>query len=294
MNADAAIVAALRAAGLCDEVSTSEPLTGGCIHQVKRLTLADGQRVVAKDTTADSAALLQEEAASLEALAATRTVLTPMPFGVFIEHGAAVFLMEFLEPAAPSEQTWRDFGEDLAALHAARVGEPYGFSTDNHLGSTLQPNAWCDDWVAFNAESRLGHQLRLLQRVLSSDERKTIQRVIDQVATFIPARPRPSLLHGDLWSGNSMGAVSGAGKARIAVIDPACSIGDGWADIAMMKLFGGFPQACYDAYAGAVDDHDRIESRIAVYQLYHVLNHVTIFGRGYAGQAMSLARTLLG
>ncbi|MHC5002113.1 MAG: fructosamine kinase family protein, partial [Planctomycetota bacterium] len=76
------------------------------------------------------------------------------------------------------------------------------------------------------------------------------------------------------------------------LIDPACSIGDGWADIAMMRLFGGIPRACFDAYAAAVDDHEQVETRIAVYQLYHLLNHVNLFGRGYVGQAMGVARRL--
>ena len=82
------------------------------------------------------------------------------------------------------------------------------------------------------------------------------------------------------------------GTERIAVIDPACSYGDGWADIAMMRLFGGFPARCFDAYAAEAEDREGIEPRLAVYQLYHVLNHVNLFGRGYAGQAMALTASL--
>jgi fructosamine-3-kinase len=121
---------------------------------------------------------------------------------------------------------------------------------------------------------------------------RRVERVIGRLETLIPQRPKPALLHGDLWSGNALTAVDEAGAQRIAVIDPACSYGDGWADIAMMKLFGGFPSHCLDAYAAEADDRDGLEARLAVYQLYHVLNHVNLFGRSYAGQAMALVAAL--
>jgi len=110
---------------------------------------------------------------------------------------------------------------------------------------------------------------------------------------MIPDRPKPAWLHGDLWSGNALPTTDADGSSRIAVIDPAAYIGDGWADIAMMRLFGGFPAACFHAYEQCVDDDDRIEKRIAVYQLYHVLNHLNLFGRGYAGQALAIADRLV-
>ena len=107
-----------------------------------------------------------------------------------------------------------------------------------------------------------------------------------------PRTPAPALLHGDLWAGNALAVVDPEGP-RIAVIDPACSIGDGWWDVGMMQLFGGFPDACLRAYADAVDDHDRVESRTAVARLYHLLNHVNLFGRGYAAQALAVAGALV-
>ncbi|MHC4102897.1 MAG: fructosamine kinase family protein, partial [Planctomycetota bacterium] len=181
-------------------------------------------------------------------------------------------------------------------LHGADPGDVtgYGFNGDNHLGTTPQPNRWHDDWIRFNADCRLGHQLTLAARnnLLSGSEARRVERVIDRLETLIPRRPKPALLHGDLWSGNALGAVEESGEQRIAVIDPACSYGDGWADIAMMRLFGGFPSRCLEAYAAETDDREGVEPRITVYQLYHVLNHVNLFGRGYAGQAMTLAASL--
>lgn len=293
MNALDAVCVALREAGLCDEVRAAESLSGGCIHDVRLITLADGMQVVAKISDAQTLGIFEEEAAGLEALAKTETVLTPQPLGVLTHASKAVLLMTALTPARADNGTWGRFGEELAKLHAHAAGDRYGFAMDNHLGLTRQVNTWCDDWVRFNAEYRLGYQLQLLRGTLQSREAQLISDVINRLDQFIPGRPRPSLLHGDLWSGNALAAMDAAGGVRIGVIDPACYIGDGWADIAMMRLFGGFPQACFDSYAAAVTDHDNMQHRIAVYQLYHVLNHITLFGRGYVAQAMAIARSLL-
>jgi fructosamine-3-kinase len=296
MTEDAAIQQALREAGVHCPVASRRDLSGGCIHRVRELTLTDGTRIVAKINDAGQIGLFEEEAAGLAALAETDTVLVPRPLAVTVGGGAAVLLMTAIAHGQVDSEAWRRFALELGALHGADTGgvPGYGFEADNHLGSTPQPNRWCEDWVEFNAECRLGHQLSLAARagLLGAKEARRVQRVIDRLEAFIPRRPRPALLHGDLWSGNALPAVDEAGEQRVALIDPACSYGDGWADIAMMKLFGGFPQGCFEAYASAVDDHDRIEPRIAVYQLYHVLNHVNLFGRGYAGQAMALVGEL--
>ncbi len=289
---------ALREAGIDLEVTATRELGGGCIHRVLELTLADGSRLVAKMNDGDRLVVFREEAAGLRALAATGTVLVPTPLAVTEQGGTAMLLLTALEPGPATDAAWRRFGGELAALHAGSRREPplYGFDGDNYLGATPQPNGWCDDWVEFNAERRLGHQLSLAGRggLLDAREADCIGRVIDRLPDLIPRHPGPSLLHGDLWSGNALAARDGEGAGRIAVIDPACSFGDGWADVAMMKLFGGFPQCCFDAYAAAAaaEDRDQLETRIAVYQLYHVLNHVNLFGRGYVGQAMALARAV--
>jgi fructosamine-3-kinase len=294
-----AIGRALSDAGIDLGVTASRDLSGGCIHRVRELTLADGTSLVAKVNAADRLAMFEEEAAGLRALAATKTVLVPRPIAVTRAGDTAVLLMTAIKPARATAASWRRFGAELAALHRSEVGPSpaaYGFETDNHLGTTHQPNAWCDDWVRFNAEHRLGHQLALAgeQRLLRGDETSRIQRVIDRLEALVPRHPKPALLHGDLWSGNALSAVDEQADARIAVIDPACSIGDGLADIAMMRLFGGFSEGCFEAYAGQLEDDSRLESRLAVYQLYHLLNHVNLFGRAYAGQAMAVADRLVG
>ncbi len=280
--------------GWCDRIKRAEELSGGCIHRVQRLTLADDAQVVVKLTGASQRGLFEEEAASLRALAETRTVRVPEVFAVDSDERYAAIVMESLERARATDDAWARFGESLAAMHRAPAGSRYGFGMDNHLGTTPQPNDWCDDWITFNRQHRIGHQLRRAREGggLSNAEAKRVERLIDRLDDFLPRTPKPAILHGDLWSGNALPFKSSEGQSEIAVIDPATSMGDGWADIAMMKLFGGFSQLVYERYAAKITDHDRVDQRLAVYQLYHVLNHVNLFGRGYTGQAMVLLDSL--
>jgi fructosamine-3-kinase len=250
--------------------------------------------LVAKVAAEAEKAVLEEEASGLAAIGATQTVLVPRVLGLGVHDGAAVLLMTAIEPRDPDEGAWRRFGEELAALHAAGGASAYGFDHDNHIGATLQPNRWCVDWVSFNAERRLGHQLGLVRRrgLLDGAAAGRVERVIDRLGDLLPAHTVPALLHGDLWSGNALPSAGKDGVGRIAVIDPACSYGDGWADIAMMRLFGGFPEACFESYAGAVGEPPGLGERVAVYQLYHALNHLNLFGRGYVGMVMGLVQRL--
>lgn len=308
-----AIAAALTAAGLTGRIVSLRDLSGGCIHQVQEVELANGQRVIAKINSVEALKLFEEEAISLRAIEATQAVVVPRVLATLAYGASAVLLMTRIaradNPARHDERAmWRNFGEDLAALHAAPLppdlARGYGFPIDNHLGSTPQPNSWSDDWVTFNAQHRLGHQLRLARSrdLLSGAETQHFERVISRLDHILPRQPKPSLLHGDLWSGNAIptSREKGSGPfsvlATCAVIDPASYIGDALADIAMMQLFGGFAQACFDAWAALMRidlDSEESAARIAVYQLYHALNHVNIFGRGYAAQVMSLTRRLV-
>jgi fructosamine-3-kinase len=288
----AAIARAVRDAGFEAAVRATAPMSGGCIHRTTAVSLTSGAELVAKTGGADALPLLVEEATGLDTLAETGTVLVPDRLGVGVYAGTAVLLMRRIDPAPATAAGWARFGRALAALHARDVGAAYGFDVDNHIGTTEQCNAWCDDWVTFNRQCRLGPQVELGRRrgVIEADEAARLERLGERLDELLPTRPEPALLHGDLWSGNALPTADGSGPT-VAVIDPACSVGDGQADLAMMKLFGGFPAACFEAYVAErgepIDD-----GLIAVYQLYHLLNHVNIFGRGYIGQAMGVVRAL--
>jgi len=285
----------LKIAGVNSTITTICDLTGGCIHSVRQVTLSDGSCLVVKTNDAKYEQLFTQEAAGLNAINQTQTVLTPKPLCVCTVDNTAALIMTTISTVPANEAAWSRFGKELANLHKHDTQNRFGFETDNHLGLTPQPNGWHDDWVEFNKQYRLGHQLTLATKrnLINRNEQRKIEAVIDQLGDFIPNNPKPALLHGDLWSGNVLPSIDEHGQMCIAVIDPACYIGDAWADIAMMKLFGGFPDCCYKAYESSVSDHVNIDSRIAVYQLYHVLNHVNLFGRSYMTQAMNLADKLL-
>lgn len=289
---DQLFVHALTTSGLCAEIVRRSALSGGCIDRVERIDLRDGMRIVAKiGSTADLSRFKAEEA-GLRALAATGTVIVPQPLACEADGSTVVLLMEFIEPGSATSRSWQRLGADLGALHQTDLGHRYGFERNNFLGTTPQINTWHANWVEFIRRCRYEPQInRAVERqLLTNDERDALDDLLNRLDAIVPSHPLPALLHGDLWSGNALPTRD----ERIAVIDPACSIGDGWADIAMMQLFGGFPESCFLAYQEAVNQRvDRdIERRILLYQLYHVLNHINIFGRGYASQMRSLIQAL--
>jgi fructosamine-3-kinase len=179
---------------------------------------------------------------------------------------------------------------DLAVLHRCSA-EYFGFARDNFIGSTAQPNDWNEDWIDFWRDRRLGFQLQLAAKNgLGVSLQSAGERLLDAVpAYFATYSPRPSLLHGDLWSGNHAYLDDGTP----AVFDPAVYYGDRECDIAMTELFGGYPPAFYAAYRTAWPLDPGYAVRRELYNLYHILNHANLFGGGYVQQAEHLMHKLL-
>ncbi len=264
-------------------------LSGGSFSDVCEVSFEDGSRLVAKFARSS---LLEEEAAGLDALRATGTVRVPevhaLEVGEAEDDGGVLLMERFVTGGSPD---WHAFGRDLAALHGSSAGERYGFTRNNHLGATPQSNRWTDDWVLFNREQRHGFLVEGLARTgaLLGEDLRLVERVLADLDAVLPQRPFPSLLHGDLWSGNALALEDGG----VAVIDPAPSVGDGLADIAMMQLFGGFPDACFEGYrdGGGVSLDP---ASLSVYRLYHLLNHLRLFGAGYLAGVLRECRLILG
>lgn len=294
MPSEPIIQQALKQAGITQGIERQRVIAGGASQQVIDLTLSDGSGRVAKVASGPDANRLVAEAEGLSALRATGHLFVVDHEPAVVLDGQACLIMERLEPAdSATDQDWGRFAEELAAHHMSPHPERYGWERDNYIGACDQPNTWSTDWVEFNAKHRLGFQLRLAKdgRVNASIT-DPVERVIDRLDDLIPRHPRPALLHGDLWSGNVL-PTTHEGSTRIAVIDPAVYIGDAWADIAMLKLFGGPPKAFHDAYEQRIEDHEQIPQRILVYQLYHMLNHLNLFGGGYASSVSGIAQRLL-
>jgi fructosamine-3-kinase len=181
------------------------------------------------------------------------------------------------------------FGAHLAEHHRRGTSSRFGWASDNYLGSTVQKNEARESWVEFFGECRLQYQLRLArQRGLGSREfYRLAERVIERLDKWLgDDRAQPSLLHGDLWSGNFL--VDAAGRA--VVIDPAVYYGHREAELAMPLLFGGFPPEFFDAYSEAWPLAEGWRERVELYKLYHLLNHLNLFGVGYLDSCLEIVR----
>ncbi len=234
--------------------------------------------------------LLEAEAAGLRELASAAALRVPSVLAIGLAASQAFLALEWIEFRAATSRTEARLGELLAAQH--RVTAPwFGWHRDNTIGATPQSNAWTDDWTRFFAERRLGFQLDLaVQQGHSGRLIERGHRLCEQLDVLLRShRPLPSLLHGDLWGGNR--AADEAGNP--VVFDPAVYFGDREADLAMTRLFGGFGRAFYDAYESAWPLESGATLRFDLYNLYHVLNHLNLFGGGYRGQAEALIERLL-
>lgn len=264
-------------------------VAGGCINECLRWETDSGPLFV-KLTTADRHEMFAAEADALCALAATGAVRVPGVIGRGVSGGSAFLALEWIDLTAGPGRAERRLGVELAALHRATADE-FGWHRDNTIGSTHQDNGWSNDWARFFATRRLGFQLDLAeQQGHDSHLVDTGRRLCERTAGIIGHRRiTPSLLHGDLWSGNRATDAAGAP----VIFDPASYYGDREADIAMTRLFGGFGCEFYAAYESAWALEAGAETRATLYNLYHVLNHLNLFGGGYRRQAQAMIDRLL-
>lgn len=227
----------------------------------------------------------EPEAAGLEAIG--KAVHTPGVICLGCHEGRHWLALEYVEM---SREVMRFdlLGASLAALHRVPSGQ-FGWDIDNLIGSTPQINAPSKDWIEFWKVQRLGFQFDLARRNGCDFGRRAEELMENLDAFFVGHKPSPSLLHGDLWRGNAGFDASG----RPVLYDPAVYFGDREADIAMTELFGGFPREFYSAYIESFPLDPGYGTRKTLYNLYHVLNHLNLFGSGYLHQAASMIDALL-
>ncbi len=286
----AAIEAAIGAAtGDVFEASTRRGVGGGCINSAYRLD-AGGRSYFVKLNDASKADMFQAEAEGLNEIARTRTIRVPRPVCWGSEGSSAYIVMEYLSMGGSGKDALAQLGRQLAAMHQA-TSSKYGWHIDNTIGSTPQINTYCDDWIGFFQNQRIGFQLKLAARNgyrgRLQDKGERLQA--DLAVFFRDYHPPASLLHGDLWSGNYSIEASG----EPVIFDPAVYYGDRETDLAMTELFGGFSAGFYAAYQDAYPLDNGYTVRKTLYNLYHVLNHLNLFGGGYGSQAEHMMDSLL-
>ncbi|MDX2271187.1 MAG: fructosamine kinase family protein [Cyanobacteriota bacterium] len=227
-------------------------------------------------------AMFEAEAAGLLALAATQTVRVPQPICWGSQDEQAYLVLEYLALGSLKADTAVQLGNQLAALHRHHHTQ-FGWHRHNTIGSTPQINTWRDSWVDFYRDHRLGYQGQLAQKqgFMGENLSRRFQPLLERLGDFfVDYQPQASLLHGDLWSGN-YGCTE---EGDPVIFDPAPYYGDRESDLAMTELFGGFPADFYRAYQTTYPLDVGYRRRQPLYQLYHLFNHLNLFGGSYLGQ----------
>ncbi len=263
---------------------------GGCIANGGRIEVGDRSYFL-KWGPQEVARTFAGEAAGLSALAAAESplVIPEVEAHAAPAEGRPGFLvLEWINAGREGLNFWENFGQGLAELHR-HTGDRYGFEQDNFIGRLPQTNTWERNWPRFFRAHRLAPQVRMAreQGRWQPEWTQPLDALYRRLSDLLPEAPSPSILHGDLWSGNFM--VAAVGTA--VLIDPAAYYGHREADLAMSELFGGFDDRFYDAYVSTWPLEPGYESRRDIYNLYHLINHLNHFGGGYASSVASILKS---
>jgi fructosamine-3-kinase len=272
MTAPEAVAAWCRREGHGD-IARLESVGGGCINNGSRLQTTGGATFFLKTNPAAPPGMFACEARGLAELNQPGGPRLPRAF----LWSDSFLLLEDLPAASRTSDFWPSLGRRLARLHA-HTSPRFGFAQDNFIGSTPQPNAWTDDGYDFFADHRLLYQARLARErgLLPATDESRVESLAGRLRDLVPVQPA-SLVHGDLWSGNVIVGPEGAA----CLIDPAAHYGWPEAELGMTDLFGGFDPSFYDAYDETASLAAGWRARLPIYNLYHLLNHLNLFGLSY-------------
>ncbi|OAI21280.1 hypothetical protein A1359_19550 [Methylomonas lenta] len=262
---------------------------GGDINAAYRLQ-ADGIDWFIKLNRAALSEMFTAEAAGLTEIMASGQIQVPAVVSHGQYGGQAYLVLTYIELHALRGESARLLGRQLASLHKIQQAF-FGWISDNTIGSTPQHNARDSDWIRFWQQQRLGKQLQFAAAngYIGSLQKKG-EKLLEKVPLFFSTyQPQASLLHGDLWGGNAASDYQG----NPVIFDSACYYGDRETDMAMTELFGGFSQDFYKAYHDEYPLDSGYKTRKTLYNLYHILNHVNLFGSGYQHQAENMIDQLL-
>lgn len=267
-------------------IISSKSVGGGCINDAETIYTDDGREFFLKKNFHSAKDMFIKESNGLKELKKANAIRVPEVICV----NENFILLEQIKSGKKSRTFDEDFGRAFANLHKF-TSEYFGFYENNYIGSTPQINIPDEDeknnWIKFYFNKRILAQYKLLEIKGLSDLsiKKRIAKLEEKIEQILFGSENvPSLLHGDIWSGNYM--VDEYGKA--CLIDPAVYYGNREADLAMTKLFGGFSYAFYKSYQETFPLPDGFEYRENIYKLYHVMNHLNLFGGGYYHQTISL------
>ncbi|MDB5284281.1 MAG: ketosamine-3-kinase [Bacteroidota bacterium] len=262
------------------KILNAKPVGGGCINDCYHLETSSGHFFLKLNSAAAFPGMFESEFQGLNLLASAKALKIPATFETGEIDGLAFLLMEFIQKGPAKKNSMLVFGQRLAALHT-KTEAHFGLDHDNYLGSLKQYNAVRKLWPEFFIEMRLQPQLKLAfdRHLVNAETVKNFDKLFTRMASLFPDE-KPSLLHGDLWSGNYMIDEHGF----VCILDPAVYYGNREMDIAMTRLFGNFDQAFYDGYNEMHPLQQGWDQRVGLCNLYPLLVHINLFGAGYVNQ----------
>ena len=259
------------------------PLSGGDINAVYLLKCAQGDFVVKLHDTARFPNMFKAEANGLQLLRTSNSFEIPKILANGKEKGQSYLLLEYIVKGSESLRFWSFFAENLVKLHK-NTQTDFGLDDDNYIGSLKQVNGSEKTSAEFYINQRLKPQLVLAHR--NGFKFENLESFFLNISTEIPNEV-PSLVHGDLWNGNYLVSE----KGNPVLIDPAVAFAPREMDLAMMHLFGGFPQELFEEYHELFPLEKDWELRVPIFQLYYLLVHLNLFGRSYLPQVKAILRS---
>ncbi|MEQ8476467.1 fructosamine kinase family protein [Fulvivirga sp.] len=266
-------------------IDSFQTVGGGCINYTGSIITKNTSYFVKWNKVKDFPKIFHKEALGLKLL--SRGILRiPEVIDNYEGGEFSCLLLENIKPAPKTKNYWQLLGEGLAHQHKI-TSQKYGLTHDNYMGSLHQDNSQSENWIGFFISSRLKPQIKLARDKGLMDEyiSKSFDQLYDQLDSLLEIE-RPALLHGDLWNGNIMTD----DKGSPVLIDPAVYFGNREVDLAMTQLFGGFDDAFYEAYLSTYPISGDLDARIDIYNLYPLLIHLNLFGRGYLSQIVQTVK----
>jgi len=265
-------------------IKSIRSISGGDISRAYSIESKKDKYFLKVNDEAFALNMFQKEKLGLQQIGKYNTLKVPEVYQIGHLENSAFILMEFINTESIETPNFIQFGTQLAELHL-QFGVSYGWQYDNYIGSLFQSNSSLLDWSEFYVNNRLAPQIKLAvdQHLLDKENIPTLSD-LSLVCNRLFVNAKPSPIHGDLWSGNYINDNSG----EVFLIDPAFYFGFHEVDIAMSKLFGGFPIEFYEAYYSVfpmLEDHSE---RIQILQLYYLLVHLNLFGDSYLSQVISI------
>jgi len=267
-------------------VQSLQSVEGGCINECYRLNTSSGVFFMKVNDAKAFPTMFDAEARGLTLLNQMVPAIAPEVVVKSETEGKIFLIIQWITEEKPATGFWKDFATKLASLHRHHQ-DLFGLDHNNYIGSLAQTNETTSDWISFFILRRMEPQLKkaIDEGKIEKEMHRSFAKLYIKLNEIFPEE-KPSLVHGDLWSGNFI--IGEDGLPRL--VDPAIYYGHREMDLAMSKLFGGFDGSFYPYYNETFPQEKNFEKRVDVYNLYPLLVHVNLFGGHYGAEVSSIIK----